>query len=250
MQIVYTRCGGMDVHKKSVVVCLLLIDLVTGEERKEKRTFGTTTRALLELAAWLKQWRVEAVAMESTGVYWKPVWNVLEEELGAGCTLQLVNARHFKQVPGRKTDQKDAEWIAQLLQYGLLRASYVPCEIIRDLRDLTRMRASLSQEASRLSSRIQKVLEDANVKLASVATNVLGKSGRAMLEGMITGEDDPEHLASLALGHLRVKIPQLKLALEGKIRSPSSLFAAAFTGSSAVCGTRNCTARRTSGGDR
>jgi transposase len=122
-------------------------------------------------------------------------------------------------VPGRKTDQKDAEWIAQLLQYGLLRASYIPCEIIRDLRDLTRMRACLSQEASRISSRIQKVLEDANIKLASVATNVLGKSGRAMLEDIITGEDDPEHLASLALGHLRVKIPQLRLALEGKIRS-------------------------------
>jgi transposase len=118
-----------------------------------------------------------------------------------------------------KTDQKDAEWIAQLLQYGLLRPSYVPCEIIRDLRDLTRMRASLSQEASRLSSRIQKVLEDANVKLASVASNALGKSGRAMLEDIITGEDDPEHLAALALGHLRVKIPQLRLALAGHIRS-------------------------------
>jgi len=119
----------------------------------------------------------------------------------------------------RKTDQKDAEWIAQLLQHGLLRPSYVPCEIIPDLRDLTRMRASLSQEASRISSRIQKVLEDANVKLASVATNALGKSGRAMLEDIIAGEDDPEHLAALALGHLRVKIPQLRLALEGKIRS-------------------------------
>ena len=134
-------------------------------------------------------------------------------------TVVLANAQHIKNVPGRKTDQKDAEWIAQLLQYGLLRPSYVPCEIIRDLRDLTRMRASLSQEASRISSRIQKVLEDANVKLASVATNVLGKSGRAMLEDIISGEDDPEHLASLALGHLRVKIPQLRFALEGKVRS-------------------------------
>ena len=153
--------------------------------------------------------------MESSGVYWKPVWNILERQF----TVVLANAQHIKNVPGRKTDQKDAEWIAQLLQYGLLRPSYVPCEIIRDLRDLTRMRASLSQEASRISSRIQKVLEDANVKLASVATNALGKSGRAMLEDIITGEDDPEHLASLALGHLRVKIPQLRLALEGKIRS-------------------------------
>jgi transposase len=143
--------------------------------------------------------------MESSGVYWKPVWNILEGQF----TVVLANAQHIKNVPGRKTDQKDAEWIAQLLQYGLLRASYIPCEIIRDLRDLTRMRTSLSQEASRISSRIQKVLEDANVKLASVATNVLGKSGRAMLEDIITGEDNPEHLASLALGHLRVKIPQL-----------------------------------------
>jgi len=129
-----------------------------------------------------------------------------------------VNAQHIKNVPGRKTDQKDAEWIAQLLQHGLLRPSYVPCEIIRDLRDLTRMRASLSQEASRISSRIQKVLEDANVKLASVATNTVGKSGRAMQEEIIAGQNDPEHLASLALGHLRAKTPQLKLALERKIR--------------------------------
>ena len=123
--------------------------------------------------------------MESSGVYWKPVWNILEGQF----TVVLANAQHIKNVPGRKTDQKDAEWIAQLLQYGLLRPSYVPCEIIRDLRDLTRMRASLSQEASRISSRIQKVLEDANLKLASVATNVLGKSGRAMLEDIIIGKD-------------------------------------------------------------
>jgi transposase len=152
--------------------------------------------------------------MESSGVYWKPVWNILEGQF----TVVLANAQHIKNVPGRKTDQKDAEWIAQLLQHGLLRPSYVPCEIIRDLRDLTRMRASLSQEASRISSRVQKVLEDANIKLASVATNTLGKSGRAMLEEIIAGQNDPEHLASLALGHLRAKTPQLKLALEGKIR--------------------------------
>ena len=142
----------------------------------------------------------------------------LEHFGGTSSRSVLANAQHIKNVPGRKTDQKDAEWIAQLLQHGLLRPSYVPCEIIRDLRDLTRMRASLSQEASRISSRVQKVLEDANVKLASVATNALGKSGRAMLEEIIAGQDDPEHLASLALGHLRVKVPQLRLALEGKIR--------------------------------
>jgi transposase len=133
-------------------------------------------------------------------------------------TVVLANAQHIKNVPGRKTDQKDAEWIAQLLQHGLLRPSYVPCEIIRDLRDLTRMRATLSQEASRISSRVHKVLEDANVKLASVATNTLGKSGRAMLGEIIAGQNDPEYFASLALGHLRAKAPQLRLALEGKIR--------------------------------
>jgi transposase len=169
---------------------------------------------LNELALWLKQFEVTQVAMESSGVYWKPVWNILEGQF----TVVLVNAQHIKNVPGRKTDQKDAEWIAQLLQHGLLRASYVPCEMIRDLRDLTRMRVSLSQEASRLSSRVQKILEDANIKLASVATNTLGKSGRAMLEEIIAGHDDPQHLASLALGHLRAKTPQLRLALEGKIR--------------------------------
>jgi len=213
MDVLHSRCCGLDVHKSSISACVLLRE--AGRVQKHQRRFGAMTQELQELAEWLRQFGVTQVAMESSGVYWKPVWNILEGQF----TVVLANAQHIKNVPGRKTDQKDAEWIAQLLQYGLLRASYIPCEIIRDLRDLTRMRASLSQEASRISSRIQKVLEDANVKLASVATNVLGKSGRAMLEDIITGEDDPEHLASLALGHLRVKIPQLRLALQGKIRS-------------------------------
>jgi transposase len=151
---------------------------------------------------------------ESTGIYWKPIWNVLEGHF----TIVLANAQHVKNVPGRKTDAKDSEWIAELLQHGLLRSSYVPPEIIRDLRDLTRGRATLSQEASRLASRIQKVLEDANIKLSSVASNTLGKSGRAMLDALVAGQIDPEQLADLALGHLRAKIPQLRLALEGKIR--------------------------------
>jgi len=213
MDVLHPRCCGLDVHKSSISACILLRE--AGRVQKHQRRFGAMTQELQELAEWLRQFGVSQVAMESSGVYWKPVWNILEGQF----TVVLANAQHIKNVPGRKTDQKDAEWIAQLLQYGLLRPSYVPCEIIRDLRDLTRMRASLSQEASRISSRIQKVLEDANVKLASVATNVLGKSGRAMLEDIISGEDDPEHLASLALGHLRVKIPQLRLALEGKVRS-------------------------------
>jgi transposase len=212
MDVLHPRCCGLDVHKSSISACILLRE--AGRVQKHQRRFGAMTQDLRELAEWLRQFAVTQVAMESSGVYWKPVWNILERQF----TVVLANAQHIKNVPGRKTDQKDAEWIAQLLQHGLLRASYVPCEIIRDLRDLTRMRASLSQETSRISSRIQKVLEDANVKLASVATNALGKSGRAMLEDIIAGEDDPEHLASLALGHLRVKIPQLRLALEGKIR--------------------------------
>jgi transposase len=213
MDVLHSRCCGLDVHKSSISACILLRE--SGRVQKHQRRFGAMTQELQELAEWLRQFGVSQVAMESSGVYWKPVWNILEGQF----TVVLANAQHIKNVPGRKTDQKDAEWIAQLLQYGLLRPSYVPCEIIRDLRDLTRMRTSLSQEASRISSRIQKVLEDANVKLGSVATNVLGKSGRAMLEDIISGEDDPEHLACLALGHLRVKIPQLRLALEGKIRS-------------------------------
>jgi transposase len=207
----------MDVHKKSVVVCLLLINESTGEERKERRTFGTTTRALLELAAWLKLWGVETVAMEATGVYWKPVWNVLEEELGADCKLMLVNARHFKQVPGRKTDQKDAEWLAELLQHGLMRASFVPPRATRQARDLTRARASLMEDHTAVANRLQKLLEEANIKLSSVASNVLGVSGRRMLQELAKGNRNAAELADLALQRLREKIPQLREALEGRM---------------------------------
>jgi transposase len=207
----------MDVHKKSVVVCLLLINESTGEERKERRTFGTTTRALLELAAWLKLWGVEVVAMEATGVYWKPVWNVLEEELGADCKLMLVNARHFKQVPGRKTDQKDAEWLAELLQHGLMRASFVPPPETRQLRDLTRSRASLMEDHTAVANRLQKLLEEANIKLSSVASNVLGVSGRRMLQELAKGNRNAAEMADLALQRLREKIPQLREALEGRM---------------------------------
>jgi transposase len=207
----------MDVHKKSVVVCLLLIEESTGEERKQRRTFGTTTRALLELAAWLKQWGVEMVAMESTGVYWKPVWNVLEEELGPDCKLMLVNARHYQQVPGRKTDQKDAEWLAELLQHGLMRASFVPPPETRQLRDLTRSRASLMEDHTAVANRLQKLLEEANIKLSSVASNVLGVSGRRMLKELAKGNRNAAELAELAVQRLRQKIPQLREALEGRM---------------------------------
>ena len=212
MEVLYPRCCGLDVHKSSITACVLLAR--AGKPQKHIRRFGSTTRELLELVAWLREFGVEHVAMESTGVYWKPVWNVLEGH----CQIVLANAQHIKAVPGRKTDTKDCQWIAELLQHGLLRASYIPSVMIRDLRDLTRARTSLSQEHSRIASRIQKVLEDANIKLASVASNALGKSGRAMLEAIIGGEESPERLADLALGHLRLKIPQLQTALEGRVR--------------------------------
>ena len=213
MEVLYSRCCGLDVHKASVSACVVIRQ--AGRTQKKHGRFGTMTRDLVGLAVWLHELGVSHVAMESTGVYWKPVWNVLEGQF----QLILVNAQHVKNVPGRKTDVKDSEWIAELLQHGFLHPSFVPEIRIRDLRDLTRSRASLSEEASRIVSRIQKVLEDANVKLASVATNTVGKSGLAMLEALIAGESDSEALADLALGHLRAKIPQLRAALEAKVRS-------------------------------
>jgi len=167
----------------------------------------------LELADWLRACGVTHVALESTGVYWKPVWNLLEGQF----EVLLVNAQHIKAVPGRKTEQKDSEWIADLLQHGLLRASFVPPTPTRELRDLTRYRASLAQEINRIANRIQKALEDANIKLASVATDTLGASGRAMLEAIVNGEQDSQRLAEMSRGLLRNKIPQLQQALEGRI---------------------------------
>ena len=212
MQVVYPCCCGLDVHKKSVTACVLWAR-DGGRSRKEKRSFGTFTRDLLGLADWLQQCGVTHVALESTGVYWKPVWNILEGSF----EVLLVNAQHIKAVPGRKTDQKDSEWIADLLQHGLLRGSFVPPQATRELRDLTRYRVSLSQEINRIANRIQKVLEDAHIKLASVATDPLGASGRAMLEAMLKGEGDPARLAEMSKGLLRNKIPELKLALEGRM---------------------------------
>jgi transposase len=214
MKIVYQRCCGMDVHKDSVTVCVLLIDEY-GEWGSEKRKFRTMTRDLREMATWLASLRVEAIAMEATGVYWKPVWNILEAE--NKFRLLLVNAHHIKQVPGRKTDQKDSEWIADLLQHGLLKASFVPPPTIRRLRDLTRMRVKMRQMLATFANRIQKVLEDANIKLGSVASDVLGVSGRHILHAVVEGQQDPEQLAGLALGRLREKRAELQLALEGHI---------------------------------
>ena len=212
MEVVYPCCCGLDVHKKSITACVLWAE-AKGKSRKEKRRFGTFTHDLLQLADWLGESGVTHVAMESTGVYWKPVWNILAEQF----KVLLVNAQHIKAVPGRKTDQKDSEWIADLLQHGLLRGSFVPPQPTRELRDLTRYRVSLAQEINRIANRIQKVLEDANIKLASVASDALGASGRAILEAMLAGEQDAARLAELSKGLLRNKIPELKLALEGRM---------------------------------
>jgi len=211
MDVVNPRCCGVDVHKASVCACISIKD--GGQMLKHKRRFDTNTAQLRELAAWLREWKVAQVAMEATGVYWKPVWNVLEEEF----ELLLVNPQHLKSIPGKKTDFKDGERIADLLQHGLLRGSFVPPRPIRELRDLTRMRATLAQERSSVISRIEKTLEDPNLKLGVVASDVVGASGRAILHAIVHGETDPAKLAELAKGTLRNKIPQLKLALEGNI---------------------------------
>lgn len=212
MDSVYRCCCGLDVHKDTVAACLRKIG-DDGKTHIEKRTYSTMTKELLALSDWMTSEGVTHVAMESTGVYWKPIWNILE----GGFTVLLVNARHIKQVPGRKTDMKDCEWIAQLLQHGLLNASFVPPTPIRELRDLTRHRAKVIGEQATVANRIQKTLEDANIKLASVATDVMGVSGRAMLKAIISGQEDPKVLADLAQRRLRGKIPQLKLALEGRV---------------------------------
>jgi len=218
MEVVYERCAGLDVHKKSVTACRITPG-GGGGWQKERRRFGTMTDELLKLADWLRAEQVTAVAMESTGVYWKPVFNILESEF----EVCLVNARHIKYVPGRKSDISDAQWIGELLQHGLLKASYIPEKPQRDLRDLIRYRTALIQGRTREVNRVQKVLEDANVKLASVATNVMGVSGRQMLAAIIAGVEDPEALAELAKGRLRAKIPELERALTGRIRTSHRL---------------------------
>src|SRR5256885_2517083 len=213
MEVVYPRCCGLDVHKQSVVACLLVRD-ERGRRQKELRTFGTTTADLLRLADWLQQAGCTAVAMESSGVYWRPIFNLLEEAF----VLLVVNAQHIKAVPGRKTDVRDAEWIADLLQHGLLRPSFVPPAPQRELRELTRYRTTLVRERAAEVNRIQKVLEGANIKLAGVASDILGASGQAMLRALIAGETDPRVLAELAKGRLRAKRELLEQALAGRVR--------------------------------
>jgi transposase len=212
VDVLHRRSAGLDVHKKTVVACIRSVD-AEGTVRKQIRTFGTMTADLLELADWLDAEGVRHAAMESTGVYWKPIWHILEGRF----ELILVNAHHIKQVPGRKTDVKDAEWIAQLLQYGLLSPSFIPPPPIRELRDLTRQRAQLVADKASVANRVHKTLEDANIKLASVATDILGVSGRAMIARLIQGESDPEVLANEARASLKKKVIPLRRALQGQV---------------------------------
>jgi transposase len=212
METIFARCCGLDVHKESIQACVRLLD-ERGKLTSEVRSFSTVTIQLLALGDWLAELGVTHVAMESTGVYWKPVWNLLEDRF----TMLLVNARHIKNVPGRKTDVLDCQWIAQLLQHGLLRSSFVPGRPIREARDLTRHRTQLMAERARIANRIQKILEDANIKLASVATDILGKSCRAMLAAIIKGANDPNDLAKLARGRLQSKHDRLVWALQGGV---------------------------------
>jgi len=211
MDALHTCCCGLDIHKKTIVACLLQ-EVAAGKLGKETRTFGTMTADILALSDWLQAAACTHVAMESTGVYWKPIYNLLE----GAFELLVVNAHHLKAVPGRKTDMRDAEWIADLLRHGLLRGSFIPPREQRELRDLTRYRRSLVEDRARILNRLQKVLEDANIKLAAVASDLHGVSARMMLEALCAGESDSVELADLARGRLRSKIPHLQLALEGR----------------------------------
>ena len=210
MEILSERCCGLDVHKRSVVACLF-VPGPDDKPTKQIRTFGTMTSDLLALADWLVAAGCTHVAMESTGVFWKPIYNLFEGSF----ELLVINAQHIKAVPGRKTDVRDAEWIADLLRHGLLRASFIPELPQRELRDLTRYRTALTRERANEANRVQKTLEGANIKLAAVATDILGKSGRDMLAALVGGTSDGTTLAHLARGRLREKIPQLEQALHG-----------------------------------
>lgn len=212
------RCAGLDVHKDSVTACVRTPG-EAGEREQHTHTFGTTTVELLALRDWLASFGVTLVGMESTGVYWKPVYYVLEDEF----TCWLLNAQHLRNVPGRKTDVADAAWICQLLEHGLVRPSFVPPKEIRDLRDLTRYRKAMINERGREAQRLEKTLQDAGVKLSSVATNIMGASGRAMLHALVQGTHDPAVLADLAKGVLRRKLPALREALAGRFRAHHAL---------------------------
>ena len=220
MQVIYERCCGLDVHKRTITACRL--QWLGSEWQKEIRQFGTMTKDLLALLDWLVKQGCTQVAMESTGVYWKPVYNILEGQV----ELLVVNAQHLKAVPGRKTDVRDAEWIAELLAHGLLRGSFVPPPSVRELRELTRYRSSVVRDRARTVNRLQKVLEAANIKLASVVSDIDGVSARLMLEGLVAGQRDTEQLASLAKGRLKEKHGQLVEALSCRLQPHQSFLIA------------------------
>jgi len=205
-------CAGLDVHKESVEACVRRIE-ANGQTHQQTHHWATMTGDIAMMADWMAAQGVTHVAMESTGVFWKPIFNILESRF----KVLLVNARHLKQVPGRKSDIRDCQWIAQLLQCGLLKGSFIPPRTQRELRDLTRHRVQLVEEKTRTSNRIEKVLEDANIKLGSVASEVMGASGRAMVQALIEGKKDPAQIADLARRKLRGKIPQLEKALTGHL---------------------------------
>jgi transposase len=211
MEVLYPRCAGLDVHAATVVACVRLASGAT--VAYEHRTVSTNSRGLLELAEWLAAHGCTHVAMEATGVYWKPVWHVLEEHF----TLILANAMHIRNIPGRKSDKNDATWIADLLALGLIRSSFVPPPPIQELRDLTRTRKQLVREVTRHTQRIQKTLEDANIKLTEVVSDILGVSGRAILTALVAGETDPERLVDLTRGRLQASRSQLVEALHGRV---------------------------------
>ena len=213
MDVIYTHCAGLDVHKKTVVACCMTPG-PQGEKLIETRTFGTMTADLLAMSDWLMSKQITHIAVESTGEFWKPIYNLLEGQF----EILVVNAQHVKTVPGRKTDVKDAEWLADLLRHGLLQASFIPPRPQRDLRDLTRQRMNLVQDRVTVVNRLHKVLEWANLKLTSVATDVTGVSARAMLEAILQGQVDAHTLAELAKGRMRSKLPELERALTGRVR--------------------------------
>jgi transposase len=213
MEEIYRHCAGLDVHKAFVVACRIHVD-AHGQSHKEIRKFATMLDDLQALRDWLAETATTHVVMESTGVFWQPVYNILEED----CTVWLVNAKHVKNVPGRKTDVKDSEWLAQLLRAGLLQPSFIPDRPQRELRDVVRYRLSLIEERNRVANRLQKVLEDTNLKLSAVATDLQGKSAQAMLAALLSGEEDPAVLADLARGRMRSKRADLERALAGRIR--------------------------------
>lgn len=209
MELMYERCCGIDVHKNMLMVCVF-----TGVRKKEIREFGTMTDDIMEIVEWLKETNCQIAAMESTGVYWKPVYNIFEQE---GIETIIVNAQHIKAVPGRKTDVKDAEWIADLVRHGLVKPSFVPSREQRELREMVRYRNEIVNERARELNRIQAVLEGANIKLGSVVTDISGMTGMAILHALIEGKTNPEYLSTLAKGRLTEKVGQLQRALKGSV---------------------------------